>query len=294
MALTYVMITPAHNEEISIEKTIQSVIAQTILPEKWVIVSDGSTDHTDEIVKRYTKNNKFIEFIRLLESRERHFAAKVEAFNAGYQRVRNIKYDIIGNLDADVSFGEDFCEYLLDKFEQNPDLGVAGTDYTEGAFHSYRNSYISANHVNGQCQLFRRQCFEEIGGYIPIKYGGIDWVAVTTARMKGWTTRSFSERTFEHHRKMGTAEGNVLKSRFHYGRKDYFLGGHPIWELFRVTFQIAQKPYIIGGVLLFFGYFWSWLSRLERPITKELIEFHRQEQMLRLRQLILKGLRLNR
>jgi len=87
MALTYVMITPTHNEEISIEKTIQSVIAQTILPEKWVIVSDGSTDRTDEIVKSYTKDNNWIEFIRLSESRERHFAAKVEAFNAGYKKV---------------------------------------------------------------------------------------------------------------------------------------------------------------------------------------------------------------
>jgi len=173
MALTYVMITPAHNEEISIEKTIQSVIAQTILPEKWVIVSDGSTDRTDEIVKSYTKDNNWIEFIRLSESRERHFAAKVEAFNAGYKKAGNLKYDIIGNLDADVSFGEDFCEYLLDKFEQNPDLGVAGTDYIEGTFHSYRNSYISANHVNGQCQLFRRQCFEEIGDIYRLNTAGL-------------------------------------------------------------------------------------------------------------------------
>lgn len=85
-------------------------------------------------------------------------------------------------------------------------------------------------------------CFEEIGGYTPIKAGGIDWVAVTTARMKGWTTYSFGERTFNHHRKIGTAGTNELISRFRYGRKDYFLGGHPLWEIFRGTFQMMKNP----------------------------------------------------
>ena len=94
---------------------------------------------------------------------------------------------------------------LLGKFEAMPELGVAGTHYIEGDFHSFRDSYINVHHVNGQIQLFRRACFEDIGGYMPIKGGGIDWVAVTTARMKGWLTYSFGERVFHHHRKMGTA-----------------------------------------------------------------------------------------
>ncbi len=213
------------------------------------------------------------------QRKERNFAAKVEAFNAGYERVKALAFDIIGNLDADISFGEDYIEYLLGKFEAMPKLGVAGTHYIEGDFHSYQDSYINVQHVNGQIQLFRRACFEEIGGYVPIKGGGIDWVAVTTARMKGWTTYSFGERTFEHHRKMGTAGGSELGARFHYGKKDYFLGGHPLWQLFRSTFQLTKKPYVLGGVCLLAGYMWCWITRHERPVSPELMAFHRNEQL---------------
>jgi biofilm PGA synthesis N-glycosyltransferase PgaC len=292
--LTYVLITAARNEDNFIEKTIQSVIAQTILPKKWVIVSDGSTDRTDEIVQSYTKGREWIEFLRMPERRERNFAGKAHAFNTAYKRAKDLNYDIIGNLDADISFGEDFFEYLLDKFERMPELGVAGTDYVEGDFHSFRDSYINVHHVNGQCQLFRRQCFEEIGGYIPIKGGGIDWVAVTTARMKGWKTYSFSERTFTHYRTMGTAGSNRLKARFHYGKKDYFCGGHPLWQVCRASFQMTKRPYLVGGVSLLAGYLWAWATRVKRPVSKELINFYRQEQMQRLRDLMFYKLRMNR
>lgn len=169
MALTYVLITPARNEAAFIEKTIQSVIAQTVLPKRWIIVSDGSTDGTDEIVWKYRDGREWLELIRLPEREERHFAAKVKAFNAGYERVKDLSFEVIGNIDADISFGQDFLAYLLEQFETMPDLGVAGTHYVESDFHSYRNSYINVHHVNGQCQLFRRACFKDIGGYVPIK-----------------------------------------------------------------------------------------------------------------------------
>jgi biofilm PGA synthesis N-glycosyltransferase PgaC len=193
LPLTYVLITAARNEEAFIETTIQSVIAQTVLPNKWVIVSDGSTDRTDEIVQSYAKGRDWLECVRMSERRERHFAGKAHAFNTGCERIKGLNFDVIGNLDADISFGEDFFEYLLDKFKDMPELGVAGTHYVEGNFHSFKDSYIDVHHVNGQCQLFRRQCLEEVGGYLPVKDGGIDWIAVTTARMKGWKTYSFDE-----------------------------------------------------------------------------------------------------
>ncbi len=294
MALEYVLITPARNEAAFIEKTLQSVVAQTVLPKRWVIVSDGSTDGTDEIVRKYQDGREWLELVRLPERQERHFAAKVQAFNAGYERVKDLSFEVIGNIDADVSFGEDFLAYLLEQFEAMPDLGVAGTHYIEGDFHSYRDSYINVHHVNGQCQIFRRACFEDIGGYVPIKGGGIDWVAVTTARMKGWKTYSFGERVFYHHRKMGTAGSNELMSRFKYGKKDYFLGGHPLWQIFRGTFQMAKKPYLIGGLALLLGYFWCWATRFERPVSRELMQFHRKEQLDRLKQLFVGRLRLSR
>jgi biofilm PGA synthesis N-glycosyltransferase PgaC len=294
MKLEYVLITPAHNEAAFIEKTLQSVVNQTAPPKKWVIVSDGSVDGTDEIVRTYEESRSWIELLCLPYRQERHFAAKVQAFNAGYERVRGLTYDIIGNIDGDISFESDYFEYLLTKFEQNPELGVAGTDYVEGLFHSFKDSFINVHHVNGQCQMFRRECFEDIGGYVPIRGGGIDWVAVTTARMKGWKTQSFPEKVFVHHRTMGTADGNLLEARFHYGKKDYFLGGHPFWEIFRGAFQMTKKPYVLGGIFLLAGYFWSFLIQAERPVSKDLMNFHRAEQIERLKALILRGLRLNR
>lgn len=286
MTLKYVLITPARNEAAFLERTIQSVIAQTVLPERWVIVSDGSTDGTDGIVEKYREGRPWLDLVRLPEHAERNFAAKVMAFDAGYQRLNGLSFDVIGNIDADVSFGEDFMAYLLEKFETMPDLGVAGTHYIEGYFHSFRDSFINVDHVNGQCQLFRKACFEDIGGYVPIKGGGIDWVAVTTARMKGWTTHSFADRTFYHHRKMGTAGGNDFKARFHYGKKDYFLGGHPVWQLFRGAFQMTKKPYVLGGLFLVLGYVWCWVAGHERSVSPQLMAFHRREQLTRLKQLL--------
>jgi glycosyltransferase involved in cell wall biosynthesis len=286
MALEYVIITPARNEAAFIEKTIQSVIAQTVLPKRWVIVSDGSTDGTDEIVERYRDGRPWLELMRLPERRERHFAGKVYAFNAAYEQLKNLAFDVVGNVDADISFGPDYLDYLLGKFEAMPRLGVAGTDYIEGDFHSFGDSYINPAHVNGGCQLFRRRCFEEIGGYVPIKGGGVDWIAVTTARMKGWTTRSFGERTFNHHRKIGTAGGSELRARFHYGKKDYFLGGHPLWQVLRCGYQMAKRPYVLGGVCLLSGYVWCWLTGHDRAVSPELMQFHRGEQLARLRSLL--------
>jgi len=291
MAIDYVLITPARNEADLIEKTIRSMIAQTQRPLRWVIVSDGSTDGTDEIVERYTPAHDWIELVKLPPRQERNFAAKVLAVRAGYERVQGLPFEVVGNIDADVSFPEDYFAYLLDQFERTPELGVAGTHYIEGDFHSYRDSYINVHHVNGQIQLFRRACFDEIGGYVPIKGGGIDWVAVTTARMKGWLTYSFDGRLFHHHRKMGTAGGSELQARFHYGKKDYFLGGHPLWQLFRGTFQMAKRPYVIGGLALLAGYAWCWVRRTERPVSQQLMQFHRGEQLARLRALLTRQVR---
>ena len=291
--LSYVLITPARNEEAYIEKTIQSVISQEYLPKKWVIVSDGSTDRTDEIVQKYILGNTWIEFLRMPERRERQFAAKVQCFNAGYERIKDMSYDIIGSLDADISFTSDYFAFLLSKFLESPRLGVAGTPFVEGSSH-YDYRFTNIEHVSGACQMFRRECFEDIGGYIPIKAGGIDWIAVTTARMKGWTTRTFVEKTCVHHRPMGTGHSSSIMTWFRHGRKDYFLGGHPLWEMFRSLYQMSKRPYIIGGSLLLFGYTWALLSRVDRPISEDLMKFHRSEQMQRLKSMLDKAVKLNR
>jgi glycosyltransferase involved in cell wall biosynthesis len=280
--VSYVLITPARNEEDNIERTIQSVISQTVLPWKWVIVSDGSIDRTDDIVKRYLTDYPWIEFIRMPEHSDRQFAAKVHCFNAGYQKVKGLEFAIVANLDADVSFDKDYFEYLLDKFAEDPELGVAGTPFDEEGIQQYNYKFTNIEHVSGQCQLFRQVCFEEIGGYVPIRNGGIDWNAVTTARMKGWKTRTFTEKTFAHHRKMGTGNAGPIMVWFRQGKKDYVFGNHPLWEVFRSAYQMTKKPYFFGGSLLLCGFLWAFLNKENRPISTELIAFIRKEQKQRL------------
>lgn len=286
MPLSYILITPARNEADLIDATVRAVVAQTYRPKKWLIISDGSTDDTDRIVEHYAAAHPWIELMRLPVHRDRSFAAKAGVVNAGYERMHVIEFDVVGNLDADITFEPDYFELLVAKFEADPKLGVAGTHYVEGEFHSYHDSYMNIEHVNGGCQMFRRGVFEAIGGYRPIRGGGIDWVAVTTARMLGWKTHSFADRVFYHHRKIGTADTNEIVARFRYGKKDYFLGGHPAWQIFRGLFQMTKRPYIVGGMATLLGYFLCILSRTPRQVSDELMRFHRDEQMTRLRNML--------
>src|SRR5881392_294603 len=173
--MKYVLITPAHNEAAFIQETLDSMVAQTLLPERWVIVDDGSTDRTAEIVDSYEKRYPWVELIRRPRRLDRSFAGKVRAFNTGLERVRSLQFEVIGNLDADLSFEPDYLEFLLRKFSEDPKLGVAGTPFTEdGGYDTAKDSFEGENHVAGGCQLFRRRCFEDVGGYIPNPAGGVD------------------------------------------------------------------------------------------------------------------------
>jgi biofilm PGA synthesis N-glycosyltransferase PgaC len=283
----FVLITPARNEEEFIEKTLESVVHQTHLPLKWVIVNDGSTDGTASRIEPYVSKYDWIELVNLPVRSDRNFAAKVHAFNAGREKVRDLEYEVIGNLDSDVSLDPDHFEFLLDKFREDPDLGVAGTVFREASgYNSETDSLEGQLHVSGQCQLFRRQCFADVGGYFANKAGGIDWIAVTTARMMGWKTRSFREKSFFHHRRLGTAERSALAAAFSYGEKDYYLGGHPVWEFFRVIYRMAKPRYVVEGLALGSGYGWAALRRAKRPIPMELVAFHRREQMRKLKAIL--------
>ena len=280
----YVLVTPTRNEEAFIEETIESVARQTCLPLKWVIVNDGSTDSTRSRIEPFLSKHNWIELVNLPVRQERNFAAKVRAFDAGLEKVKHLDYELIGNLDSDVILDADHFEFLLNKFNDDPRLGVAGTVFREeSGYNSETDSLEGQLHVSGQCQLFRRECYADIGGYFANKAGGIDWIAVTTARMMGWKTRSFREKSFLHQRRLGTAERSAFKAAFSYGEKDYYLGGHPVWEFFRVCYRMVKPPYIVEGLALGLGYGWAAVRRAKRPITRELMKFHRREQMRKLR-----------
>jgi glycosyltransferase involved in cell wall biosynthesis len=290
----YVLITPARNEGQFIENTIRSVIGQTALPSRWVIVNDGSTDNTAMIVARYAATYDWIKLVNLAPRQGRDFAAKVYAFKSGQEMLSGIEYEVIGNLDADVSLDRDHFEFLIGKFQEDPDLGVAGTVFREPGYNSATDSFEGQNYVSGQCQIFRRQCFEAIGGYVPSKAGGIDWIAVNTARMMGWKTQSFREKCFYHHRILGTANHGVIGKFYAYGKKDYLLGGHPLWEVFRCGFRVVKQPYLFGAMALLAGYVGALVRGEMRVVSNDLMRFHRREQLMKLRTIVLCLVRLKK
>jgi glycosyltransferase involved in cell wall biosynthesis len=286
---SYVIVTPARNEAQFIECTLKSVVAQTVRPLKWVIVSDGSSDGTDEIVTRYSAEYPWIELVRVVERAERNFAGKVLAFNAGYARVKDLDYQVIGSLDGDISFDSDYFEFLLMKLMDDPLLGLTGTPFQELSGRIYDYRFVSIEHVSGACQVFRRECFEAIGGYVPVKGGSIDHIAVISSRMRGWRTQTWTEKVCIHHREMGTAQQRKLGSKFKYGIKDYVIGNHPVWELFRVAYQMTSPPVCVGGLAQGAGYLWAMLRRFDHPVSQELVAFHRREQMQRLKKFFCLG-----
>ena len=284
--MKYALITPARNEEAFISLTLDAVVAQTLLPERWVIVDDGSTDRTAAIVEDYARRYPWIDLVRRGARANRSFAGKAHAVNAGVERLKElgVQFDVLGNLDGDVSFDKDYMPFVIEKFALDPRLGIAGTPFTQpGGYDSARDSFEGEKYVAGPCQLFRYECFQDIGGYVANHAGGVDWIAVMTARMKGWTVAAFPDKRFHHHRALGTAERGVVSALFSYGQKDYYLGGSPIWQLFRAMYQATKRPFVIGGASLLVGFTWAWMTRLPRAVSPELMRFHRAEQRRKLR-----------
>jgi poly-beta-1,6-N-acetyl-D-glucosamine synthase len=277
-SLRYALITPARNEEAFIEETIRSVVAQSVVPERWIIVDDGSTDRTGEIVRTYGRRHEWIRLLSLPQRTERAFAAKARAFAEGYESMKGLPFEIIGNLDADISFERDYVCRLLEKFERDPKLGIAGSPFREGTV-QYDVRFSRKDHVSGACQLFRRECFDAIGGYLPQRVGGIDVVAVVSARMKGWRTETFTDQFCVHHRPMGSANDRLVRRYFKSGHGDYCLGVHPMWQFSRCIYQMTRRPFVAGGALLLAGYVWACVTRASMPVSSEFVRFRRHEQM---------------
>lgn len=282
MRRAYVLLTAAHNEEQHIEKVLQSVISQTRLPERWVIVSDNSSDRTDEIVRSYARKHQFVKFLRIDRNQGRSFGSKVLALHQGAKLLDGATYNYIGNIDGDLSLPADYFEKLISRFQQNPRLGIAGGFVHEeqgGEFRSRRtNSTWNVAHAG---QLVRRDCYEQIGGYAVLEHGGEDWYAQTCARMKGWEVQAFPELHIHHHRHTG--EGSArLANWMRLGRMDYDFGSHPLFEAVKCVRRFPDKPYVIGGSARFAAFLCSYVSRRRRPVSAEFAAFLANEQKSRL------------
>lgn len=281
MNVRYIIISPARNEQRYIEKTIRSVVSQTIKPLRWVIVNDGSTDNTEDIIRSYSQNHPWIQLINKPDRGLRELGGGViEAFNTGYDLIKDIDYDFIIKLDVDLSFESNYFEKLFKKFKKNPKLGIAG-----GSCYTLHNGKPKIEeafkyHVRGPTKIYRRECFEDIGGLIPIL--GWDGIDEMKAQMKGWKTKSFKEFTVIHHRPTGH-EAGLLRTRISQGIACYVMGYSPIFILLRTICKMLQRPCIIGSILTLLSFIRCYFDKNINHIDdKDLIKFVRRKQINRL------------
>ena len=276
----YVIITPVRDEGKFIEETIASVKAQTIPPAEWVIVDDGSTDRTGELIDRHAAE---VSWIRAVHRANRGFrqagGGVMEAFYDGYHALRCDDWDFIVKLDGDLTLPATYFEACFDHFERDPKLGVGGGDiyHNRGAMQALeRNPRF---HVRGATKIYRRACWEAIGGLW--RAPGWDTIDEVKANMLGWTSYSFSELQIAHHRVTGTAEG-LLRDRMKHGVACYVSGYHPLFLLASCLRRLIQKPYVAGSAAMFYGFLRSYCVRMPRVTDTQLIKYLRTQQLRRL------------
>jgi biofilm PGA synthesis N-glycosyltransferase PgaC len=275
---SYVIVTPAHNEEAFIERTLESVVRQTVRPLQWVIVDDASTDRTPELVERYTTSYPFVQLVKVQRPAGRDFGNKARAFNRGLASVRHPDYQYVGNLDADISLEPDYYERILVEFEKHIRLGIAGGmvwSCIEGKFVSQG---VSLDSVAGAVQLFRRTCFEETGGYQPLPQGGIDAAVEIVARKSGWEVRTLPELRVLEHRRTGTATARPVRARVREGKRLHSLGYSFSFFLLRCLYRSMEPPRVLGSAAALYGYLAALLRGEPVVLPADVVQFLRHEQ----------------
>lgn len=286
----YVLVTPVRDEEATIGRTIASVVQQSALPREWVIVSDGSTDATDDIVSRASVDNPWIRLVQRAPRVERSFAAVVHSTQIGIDHLEFRDYKYLGLLDSDVEFFPDYFEQLINKFRDDASLGLGGGMVIDVGLPKNRfprNRYD----VPGAVQFFRKECFESIGGLIPVPEGGWDMMTCAMARMNGYTTRLFSDLVVDHLKPRNISEGGAFRRKWQMGIRDYATGYHPVFEAVKCVSRLKDRPLVIGALAWWVGYCTAVLQRRPRVVDSAIVEYIRHEQMARLWRLFSPGVK---
>lgn len=256
-----VLISPVRDEAELIQRTLDSVIQQTILPIEWVIVDDGSQDNTAAIVEAYATQYPFI---RLVQRTDRGYrkvgGGVVAAFKFGVSQIQTPNYEYLAKMDGDMSFGPQYLAKMFEKFAADAKLAAVSGKVYRPEGEALIEEAIIDEHVAGQFKLYRRAAYEAIGGFVEeVLWDGID---VHMARMMGWHTLSFydAEALLYHHRLMGSSDQNVFKGRLRWGRGIWFMGYHPLYALASAIFRMREKPFVLGGVIIFAAYCWAGLT----------------------------------
>lgn len=245
--------------------TLDSVIAQTVPPVKWVIVNDGSTDATPDILTEYSNTHEWIEVVTRDNRGHRAVGSGVmDAFYAGFETIDLDDYDFLCKLDLDLRLPEKYFETLLQKMDANPRIGTcSGKAYIE------RNGeWVSERHSDetsiGASKFYRISCYREIGGFVrEVMWDGID---CHQSRMLGWIACSFDEPElrFEHLRPMGSSQKGIITGRVRYGYGQYFMGTGFLWIFVTAIYRLTEKPYLIGSLAILFGWLKSRILNLPR------------------------------
>jgi poly-beta-1,6-N-acetyl-D-glucosamine synthase len=260
------LVTPARDEAAHLERTIRAVSAQTQRPDLWLIVDDGSTDATPEILARAAAELPFLRVLRAPQEKSKGsdrlaMAAEARAFNLALETIDLDDYTHVGKLDADVELPTEYFERLLERFDREPLLGVAGGGLLERGRGGWRLAKVPAYHVRGALKLYSRECFAAIGGVE--ERLGWDTIDETYARMEGFTTRSFPELSARHHRPVAT-RGGTLRGRARHGQCAYILRYGGWWASLRSLKVACSRPYGLSGVAFLYGYVRTAVRREDR------------------------------
>jgi glycosyltransferase involved in cell wall biosynthesis len=276
----YVVITPARDEARFIQQTIDSIVSQTVRPEEWVIVDDGSVDETAALALAASTRHPWIKVISLPNRGFRQVGAgTVEAFNAGLQALSTRDYKFLSCVDADIILKPRYFESLLHKFAADPQLGNACGQIYENVRGRLVELREGKEMTYGAIKCWRRECFADIGGLI----SDASWDAIDCyeAIRLGWRTAKFNDEELRvmHLRQIGSSDKNIFKGWFRRGHSLHFLGAHPLWILASIAFHLASRPFMWGGLCMGAGYVEALLKNRPRYDRPEFIQYLRHWQL---------------
>ena len=281
----YIIVTPAYNEERYIGATIDSVLVQTIVPKLWIIVDDGSSDATAAIIRDKTAHLPWVRYIyRPKRPGQTYYASNVHAIEEGLLTAKDLSYRFLAILDADISLPADYYARIFGLFRKDPRLGIASGIYLTRTANGLESSFHDRRSCPKNIMVFNPQCFREIGGFLPLKYGGEDTCACFMARMRGWKVRSFPEIEVAHNKPPGTGHASSsVKISFKQGIEEYFLATHPVFMLLKSARRCVQeRPFIRSGAARLYGYVYAHFMGEKRQIERDLVRFIQREQVSRI------------
>jgi poly-beta-1,6-N-acetyl-D-glucosamine synthase len=276
----YIIITPVRDEEDFVQATIESVRRQTILPSEWIIVNDGSTDRTGEILDRAAAQAPWI---RVIHRPNRGFRKSgggvMEAFYEGYNALQCNDWDFLVKLDGDLSFAPDYFEKCFEYFRQDSELGIGGGEIHHDISGTMKLEENPRFHVRGATKIYSKACWEGIGGLWPAP--GWDTIDEVKANMSGWKTYAFTDLRLHHHRFTGTADG-LLPNRMKLGMACYVSGYHPLFVMASCLRRVTQKPYLTGSAAYLYGFLKAYWTQPPRVKDRPYVSYIRGQQLRRL------------